>query len=57
MASKNEERLVQVHFRVTPSEFESIKKNTDKSGLRLSEYARRILMGEVVVAAPDATCQ
>ena len=54
MADKNEERMVQVHFRVTPSEMESIKKNTDKSGLRLSEYARRILMGEVVVAAPPA---
>ena len=54
MADKNEERMVQVHFRVTPSEMESIKKNTDQSGLRLSEYARRILMGEVVVAAPPA---
>lgn len=52
MSNKNDDRWVQVHFRVTPSEYESIKVNIGKSGLRLSEYARRILSGEVVVAAP-----
>lgn len=54
MADKKEDRMVQVHFRVTQSEFDAIKKNQDKAGLRLSEYARRLLMGEVVVAAPPA---
>lgn len=54
MADKKEDRMVQVHFRVTQTELDAIKKNQDKAGLRLSEYARRLLMGEIVVAAPPA---
>ena len=46
------EKTVQIHFRVTSSEYESIKNNADKSGLSLSEYARRSLVGEKVMAAP-----
>lgn len=48
------EKTVQIHFRVTSSEYESIKNNADKSGLSLSEYARRSLVGEKVMAAPPA---
>ena len=54
MASKKENRDVRLFIRVTPEELDEIKKNQDKAGLRLSEYARRLLMGEVVVAAPPA---
>ena len=54
MAEKNHNRDVRVYIRVSPEELEAIKKNQDKAGLRLSEYARRLLMGEVVVAAPPA---
>lgn len=52
MASKKDNRDVRLFIRVTPEELEAIRKNQDKAGLRLSEYARRLLMGEVVVAAP-----
>ncbi len=52
MANKKRERPVQIHFRVTPGEFEKIQKDVNNSGLRLSEYARRIFGGETVVAAP-----
>ena len=37
MADKKEDRMVQVHFRVTQTELDAIKKNQDKAGLRLSE--------------------
>ena len=54
MACKNEKRDVRVYIRVSQDELDAIKKNQDKAGLRLSEYARRMLMNEVVVAAPPA---
>ena len=54
MADKKDNRDIRLFVRVTPEELEAIKKNQDKAGLRLSEYARRLLMGEVVVAAPPA---
>ena len=54
MAIKNEKRVVQIIFRVSPSEYEAIKQNREKTGLRLSDYARRLLMGDVVVTAPPA---
>ena len=54
MSRKKEDRIVQVHFRVTHNEFESIKKNSEESGLTLSEYCRRALTGERIVAAPPA---
>ena len=52
MANKKEERPVQIHFRVSPVEYEKIQNDVNKSGLRLSEYARRIFKDETVVAAP-----
>ncbi len=54
MADINKKKDVRVYIRVSQDELDAIKKNQDKAGLRLSEYARRLLMGEVVVAAPPA---
>ncbi len=54
MADKNKKKDVRVYIRVSQDELDTIKKNQDKAGLRLSEYARRLLMGEIVVAAPPA---
>ena len=54
MAAKKIERPMQIHFRVTPTEFEMIKKNVKKSGLSISEYGRRVLTGEKVISAPPA---
>lgn len=54
MTNQNSEHLHQIHFRVTPKEYEMIKENQNKTGLRMSEYARRLLMGDVVVTAPPA---
>ncbi len=54
MSNKNGERPVQIHFRVTPSEYQKIQDDVHRSGLRLSEYARRIFKGETVVEAPPA---
>lgn len=54
MVNKKDNRDIRLFIRVTPEELEAIKQNQNKTGLRLSEYARRLLMGEVVVAAPPA---
>lgn len=54
MSNKRGERPVQIHFRVTPGEYRKIQDDVNNSGLRLSEYARRIFKGETVVAAPPA---
>ena len=52
MADKNEKRDVQFLIRITNSEYEIFKSKSTKAGLNMSEYARRILKGETVVAAP-----
>ena len=54
MAIKKENRSVQFLIRITPTEYVEIKSNTDKAGLSMSQYARRILTGETIVAAPPA---
>ena len=54
MANQNEKHSVQFLIRITPSEYVEIKKNTAMSGLTMSEYARRIITGETIVAAPPA---
>ncbi len=41
-----------IFVRVTSAEYDSIKKNAIKSGLSMSEYARRSLVGERVMSAP-----
>lgn len=52
MAIKNDKRTIRLFIRVTQSEYEAIKSKSVKSGLSLSEYSRRILLGETVVEAP-----
>ena len=52
MPDKDEKRSVQLLIRITPSEYLEIKKNSVDSGLCRSEYARRLITGEKVVAAP-----
>lgn len=54
MTNKDEKRSVQFLIRITPSEYLEIKKNTSESGLCMSEYARRLITGETIVAAPPA---
>ena len=49
-----DKKALRIYIRVTSDEYESIKKNADKSGLSISEYARRSLVGDKVVAAPPA---
>lgn len=44
----------QIHFRVGKEDYESIRKNASKAGLSISEYARRAMVGEVIVEAPPA---
>ena len=55
MATKKEDnRSTRLFIRVTPDEYEIVKERTAKTGLNISEYARRILMGKTIVEAPPA---
>ena len=54
MAKKDEKKPVQIHFRLSQKEYDSIKHNSLKAGLTISEYARRALVGEKIVSAPPA---
>lgn len=54
MTNKKVERNVQIHFRVSSSEYEHIKKNVSLSGLSMSEYSRRLFKGEKIIAAPPS---
>ena len=49
---KNQKRTVQIHCRVTESEYNTIKDNEKIAGLNLSDYYRRSLLGEKIVASP-----
>lgn len=54
MAAEKDNRSQMILFRVSPKEYEAINENKEKAGLRLSEYARRMLMGDTIVEAPPA---
>ena len=54
MAARKDNRSIQILIRVTPSEYKAIKKNTEKSGLSMSEFIRRSVLGETIVSAPPA---
>ena len=54
MAIGKDNRSIQILIRVTPNEYKSIKKNSEKSGLSMSEYIRRSAVGETIVSAPPA---
>ena len=46
------ERLIQIHFRVTQKEYKTITEKAAESGLSISEFSRRVLMGCKVTTAP-----
>ena len=52
MPKKKDEKTVQIHFRVSKSEYEIIKEKSVEAGLNISEYARRSLMGYKIVSTP-----
>ena len=54
MTIKKENRTILFRIRLTQKEYETLKKNSSMSGLSMSEYGRRSLIGEKIVAAPPA---
>lgn len=54
MPRKKTNRPIQIHFRVTESEYEIIKKKVEQSGLSMSEFARKTFLGKKIVSAPPA---
>ncbi len=54
MTKNKENKTIQIHLRVTPDEYNSIKKRAAETGLNMSEFSRRILIGEKVITAPPA---
>ena len=54
MTDNKENRTILFRIRLTPKEYETLKKNAAKSGLTMSEYGRRSLIGEKIVEAPPA---
>ena len=49
-----EKKSLLLRIRVSPAEYEMIRSKAKISGLSVSEFSRRILTGEKVMAAPDA---
>ena len=54
MTKNNIKKSVKINLRVTPEEYELIKKKAKKAGLSTSELIRRLLDGETIVEAPSA---
>ena len=54
MPRKKTERPIQIHFRVTQSEYDVIKSKVEKSGLSMSEFARKTFLDKKIVSAPPA---
>ena len=54
MTAIKDNKSIQILIRVTPIEYKAIKKKTEKSGLSMSEFIRRSVMGETIVSAPPA---
>lgn len=54
MPPKKTERPVQIHFRLTEKEYQAIMKKVEESGLSISEFSRRTLLGQTIVSAPPA---
>ncbi len=46
------ERPFQIHFRLTEKEYKAILKKVEESGLSISEFSRRTLLGQTIVSAP-----
>ena len=49
-----QKKSLRIYIRVTSDEYEKKRKRADVSGLNVSEFSRRILVGEKIAAAPDA---
>ena len=54
MKHKKIERPFQIHFRLTEEEYKAILKKVEESGLSISEFSRRTLLGQTIVSAPPA---
>ena len=54
MAKTTGKRTVMILFRVTQNEYEVIKKKSAASGMSMSEFIRKTLMGKKIVSAPPA---
>lgn len=54
MKHKMTERPIQLHFRLSEKEYKAIMKKVEESGLSISEFSRRTLLGQTIVAAPPA---
>ena len=54
MPHKKTERPIQIHFRVSKSEYDAIKNKVEKSGLSMSEFARKTFLDKKIVSAPPA---
>ena len=54
MPRKKTDRTIQIHFRVNQNEYDAIKEKVEMSGLSMSNFARKTLLGQKVVSAPPA---
>ena len=54
MPPKKTERPAQIHFRLTEKEYQAIMKKVEESGLSISDFSRRTLLGQTIVSAPPA---
>lgn len=53
MTKNNIKKTAKINLRVTPEEYELIKKKAKKAGLSTSELIRRLLDDETIVEAPS----
>ena len=54
MANKKNNRTVQLLIRLTPKEYESIKKKAAKTGLSISSFVRQSVDNVNIMEAPPA---
>ena len=54
MPRKKTDRTIQIHFRVSQTEYDAIKEKVEMSGLNMSNFARKSLLGQTIVSAPPA---
>ena len=54
MPRQKTDRPIQIHFRVNQNEYDAIKEKVEKSGLSMSDFARKTLLEQKVVSAPPA---
>ncbi len=54
MQRKKTDRTIQIHFRVSQTEYDAIKEKVEMSGLSMSNFARKTLLEKTIVSAPPA---